>query len=153
MPHHEKLPAKHRADAILWLFVIALLLGTAAVSLATAHRSLSLAWHSATTHQPERYTQLYFTDPAHLPAFAPLGKPQVIPFRIVNHEHASKTYTYETQVTIAGKTSAYRGTVTLADGQGADETLGFTIPAARMQAAITVRLVGTGQTLSFRSSS
>lgn len=153
MPQRNNLSAKQRTDMILWLFAAALLVSTAAVCIAAAPHNLKQTWQNATTHQPERYTQLYFTDPAHLPAFARPGKAQIITFRIVNHEHTGKIYTYETRVTIAGKTSTHRGTVMLADGQSANETLGFTIPAARMQAAIAVRLVGTSQTITFRSTS
>jgi len=54
------------------------------------HRALA----AATTHQPERYTELYFNDQTRLPIKAAVNRTQMFSFELANHENSTKTYTY-----------------------------------------------------------
>lgn len=68
--------------------------------------------------EPERFTQVYFTNPAQLPrTFEPDGK-QTVQFTIRNLEHATKQYTY--RVTVRSNVGAHvatTGSLLLAQGQ------------------------------------
>jgi hypothetical protein len=53
----------------------------------------------ATTHQPERYTELYFTDPNDLTSAVQDGQVLPVSFKIHNVEARSMTYAYKTEFT------------------------------------------------------
>jgi len=140
------------AGLILLVFLI-LLITSGLILLITSPAGLATAWVEATTHQPERYTALYFDHPAQLPSYAPTRKPQTIPFRIVNHEHEPMTYQYESTVIMNGVTTIKYGTVRLLDNENAVESVSFTIPHPLEVAFITVQLTNTHQQITFRSTS
>jgi uncharacterized membrane protein len=145
---------KHRsANVVLWPFLGLLVAAAVIVSLATNQYSLLSAWRTATTHRPETFTELYFDTPNRLPRFAPPKKPQTIAFHIVNHEHTVITYQYEVSVMLPGAAKISYHLVRLGDGQGAAETMSFTIPKPNQSALITIRLVGRSEQLNFRSAS
>lgn len=143
-----------RQQAVLaGIFLVVLV--SAAISLGTNlfQDNIARAWSFATSHQPERYTELYFNDPAHLPSYAPAGKIQSVVFVIVNHEAEARTYTYRMSIRIGKVTTTRTATVTLRDGQSATGTIQFKIPLPNEQVYGTVDLLGTGQHLAFRSQS
>ncbi len=153
MSETKKQHKEGNTSSILWLFLAILLFAVALTVTATSHLSLTDIWRNAATHQPERYSELYFDNPARLPGYAPAKKRQTVRFHIVNHEHSTAVYRYRTTVTIGGVTATHNGSAELADGQAAAEALSFTIPHPNETALITIKLVGTNQQLTFRSKS
>ena len=140
-------------NAILWLFLVILISAAGGIALKTSGYDLRSVWDLAATRQPERYSELYFNSPAHLPVFAAQRKPQVVPFTIVNHEHQQNAYRVETTVIVDGVSTVRIDAVTLRDGQSATEQVRFTMPGPYKSAMITVRLLGTSLQLTLRSKS
>lgn len=138
--------------AVLWVFLF-ILAGTVLVGGMRSHAGLGQLWTLATTHQPERYLQLYFENPGHLPSFAPAGKPQVVYAHFVNHEARPKVYQYMITRTIGGVTKAAFGSISLNDGQEGRVALRFTIPKPQVAAQLTLTVLGSSQQLSLRSRS
>jgi hypothetical protein len=72
----------------------------------------------STSHQPERFSELYFLDHATLVKKITPGKIYDGQFVIVNHEARPTQYSYEIQVTENGKpTMLSRSNVSVPDGQ------------------------------------
>jgi len=153
MLHFSLRQREGAATFLTWAFLLALGLLAIFVATAASGVNFSQAWTLATTHQPERYSELYFEDPGHLPAYAPAGKLQVVYFHIVNHEHQSQHYQYSITRTIGGVTSELHGSVDARDGQDVRQALQFVIPKPLEQAKITVQLLNSNQQLTFRSQS
>src|ERR1017187_4052808 len=59
------------------------------------------AYVNATTHQPERFTELYFTSPLDLRTSAHSSLSLPIQFTVHNREASNVTYTYQVAVTTA----------------------------------------------------
>ncbi|HSX32748.1 MAG TPA: hypothetical protein VLF91_00200 [Candidatus Saccharimonadales bacterium] len=143
-------PALQVSAAIVILAAIA---GIAFVSVVYQHQ-IARALTLATTHQPERYSELYFDDSAHLPLFSLNGKVQHVSFRIVNHEAATTTYHYAVTITTNGvATSLADARVTLADGKTADIPFTYLITTPNTPAQISVQLVGRSEHITFRTKS
>lgn len=140
------------ATGILWLFV-GLVLTLGVLGSGIANNGFAWAWSLATTQQPERYTQLYFENPAHLPNYAPARKVQTIAFHIANHEDSTQTYLYQITRAVAGSTSVERGSATIRNGQDVRVVTHFTIPKPLQIEEITITLSGRTESLTFRSQS
>jgi hypothetical protein len=120
--------------------------------MATYRTTIAHAFSLATSHQPERYSELYFTNSTHLPFSVPLGQTKAFDFRIVNHEASKTTYTYLVLLEVDGvSTQIERGTVTLEDGRSADVTVPYTPPRPNISAQITVQLIDRAEQIAFRS--
>jgi len=70
---------------------------------------------NATTHQPERYSELYFTSPSNLPSQVKAGQALPVSFTLHNVESEQYSYTYTIDFTTSsGKTTVLsRGSLTL----------------------------------------
>ncbi|HEU4966139.1 MAG TPA: DUF1616 domain-containing protein [Candidatus Saccharimonadales bacterium] len=155
MTRHEQSgkSIRRQRGVLLGLFLVVIVGAAIVLGTNLFRSSITEAWSLATSHQPERYTELYFDNPAQLPSYAPAGKSQKVPFTIVNHEAATRTYTYTVQTTIGTVTTSRTVTVTLRNGQAATDTVRFAIPLPNEQAHTTITLLGTNQSLTFRSQS
>lgn|GEM_PF-1023305 len=155
MTRHEQSEKRIRRQRGVLVSTFLVVIICAAIILGTnVFRSgITQAWSLATSHQPERYTELYFNNPAQLPSYAPAHKSQSVAFTIVNHEAQTRTYTYTVQTTVGKVTTSRTASVTLRDGQTVTDTIHFTIPLPNEQAYSAVKLLGTSQILAFRSQS
>ncbi len=153
MSHFNRHQRVSGAAYLTWAFLLLLVLSVVLIATIASGISLGQAWTLATTHQPERYSELYFADPGHLPTYAPASKEQIIYFYIVNHEHQSQLYTYQVMQTIGTATTVTEASVYVRDGQDAQQKVQFIIPKPLQQAIITVRLLHSNLQLSFRSQS
>lgn len=109
------MPKKHSHTATKSKVVIALGVVILAILLAGIyHVRDTKAFVDATTHQPERYTELYFTDSNNLPINAVHGKSLTLAFTIHNLEARTMTYTYNVSFLSASATilSQKQGTIT-----------------------------------------
>jgi hypothetical protein len=105
----------------------------------------------ATTVQPERVTELYFTDPGHLPRAVTPGGHAEVTFEIRNDEAGPQSYTYlvtlESFVDLEDSALVKIGSVNLTDGERRAVNVGFDVPIPNTRALLTVRLEGAPQTL------
>ena len=107
---------------------------------------------SATQRQPEKYSELYFAEPEHLPKQLNPGEPTSLDFVIVNHEATEFQYHY--QVFIAKNDApgtATTGEVKLNNGQQTHQNV--TIPAQKAgeQLQVIIRLPEKNQEIWFRT--
>jgi len=135
--------------------LLAVLVITGGIYTGITHKSaIAHAFTLATTHQPERFTELYFNNSAHLPLYAPAGKLQHITFHIGNHEAHSVSYGYVALMTSNGNVTVLsRGNVTVVDTQGHDILLSFSLPAPNSAAQISVTLTGRPEHITFKARS
>lgn len=142
-----------RRAIVLWTMLVLLVGASMYVAILSAGGSLTNAWSLATTHRPEQYSAMFFSNPAKLPSYAPAGKPQVVPFHIVNHEGLTRSYRYTIQLQLNGKLTTQTGSLQLKDGQDVQEVAKFTIPKANEVATLTIQLAGSNEQLTLRSQS
>ncbi len=132
------------------LFVVFITLGVAYY--ASGH-NIARALNLASTQTSESFTELYFTNPGQLPAYAAPGKRQTVHFRIVNDSPAQQTYRYTVSVTVNQHTNTYTSKSMVKPGAGVSIPFSYTIPQSGEQALITVNLLGTHEQLVLRSHS
>lgn len=113
---------------------------------------LATAVVMATTHQPERYTELSLVDQNHLPARVKVSALTPVRFRLVSHESAPVTYHYVVTSSLTNSVIA-EGVVTLAPGQSADQVALFKLDRPKSTTLISVILIGRPETINFRSQS
>lgn len=113
-------------------------------------QSVASAFVMATTHQPERFTELYFVDSSLLPSYTPTAKPQHVTFRVTNHEAHPVTYTY---VITQNAVQIARNTITLGDAQNADINFVYSIPTPTTDATLSVSLIDRAEHIVFRTKS
>ncbi len=131
---------------IFGAFLILVILG---VWISSTH-----AFKLATTHQPERFTELYFVDPTALPTVITAGKPYAGSFAVVNHEGRTMSYQYQVTITEAGQ--VVRQTTnffSIASGQRMQKSFSFAAEQPKHQVQITVALVTKQQVIHFRAES
>jgi hypothetical protein len=134
------------ASRVVIITMLTLLCIGAGVLTALHWSSVARAFSLATTHQPERYTQLYFGNSAHLPLYSPAKKIERPSFYIVNHEAHTVTYQYRVTFTVGTKTTTLRqASVVLADGQSVGISFSYTMPAPNLAAQISVQLAGRAE--------
>jgi uncharacterized membrane protein len=112
------------------------------------------AYHLATSHQPETYTELYFANVTKLPGQVTAGKTYTYTVHVTNHQ--AKTVRYRVVATVAishAATTVTQATITLRDGQGADKEFTLNMPKTQESAVITVSLPDQGQHIEFKSKS
>jgi hypothetical protein len=113
-------------------------------------QNIANAFVLATTHQPERFTELYFVNSSLLPSYTPTAKIQHITFRITNHEAYPIAYTY----IIAQDTSQLaKNTITLSDAQSTDVTFTYSIPTPKTGTILSVSLINRTEHIAFRTKS
>jgi hypothetical protein len=97
-------------------------------------------WH--VTPQPERVTELFFTDYAQLPTHARPQATQTVRFTLRNHEHQSVHYRYQLRIQPAKGTPTLLpvNQLTLEHGQEKTLTQSFTMPEITGRARISLEL-------------
>ncbi len=106
------------------LLVAALGVPVAAIAthLPAARRIITLA----TTHQPERFTELYFNAPQTLPTSVSINTKYEFSYTVANHEAAARTYRFETYYLVNGQKHVLsQGTIALSAGQSSSFALSF----------------------------
>jgi hypothetical protein len=135
------------------LFGVMAVLAVGSVALSVQYRTqLAHAFKLATTHQPERFTELYFADPARLPKHLLPDESADVSFVIGNHQAQSTDYRYQVDFIKDGQTVASRtGEVTVDDSQTAVQTI--TIPPQPEEGSLLmlIRLPDQNQTIHLRS--
>ena len=112
------------------------------------------AYHLATSHYAEPYTELYLSDSTTLPLQVTAGKTYTYVVHLTNHEAKTKTYHLVAEVAIPYMpTVTTTTTLQLKDGSSADKEFSFTIPSIQQTATITVSVQGGPQHIQFRSKS
>jgi hypothetical protein len=109
------------------------------------------AFTLATTHQPERFTELHFADPAKLPSKVTPGRNYSGTFVIANNESSKQSYTY--QVTVAyedGIQVQQAVKVSLDSGERRKATFSYLAPQAKKPAVVTVTLLEKQQSIHFK---
>jgi hypothetical protein len=91
---------------------------------------------------PERYTELYFTNPAAIPTSITAGKPATFSFTVVNHEGVTTTYPYSSYFVdpSAERIILASGTISLADGASATIPVSYKFAAAPVTGEVVVDL-------------
>jgi len=108
------------------------------------------AYKLATTHQPERFTELYFTRPDALPASAAPGSRLPVAFTLHNQEAADTSYTYRITFTDpSGTVTLGTHSLRLKSGQQQAITQNVLVPAGDTRGEITVDLVHKDQSIHF----
>jgi len=105
----------------------------------------------ATTHQPERFTELYFTNPNNLPTTVSSGQVVPISFTIHNVEARDMTYDYSVILTDpSGRSSLLdRQELSLANGGTKVVTDESTLPRLSGRAEISVVLQNQSEAIHF----
>src|SRR5580700_11164872 len=101
------------------------------------------AFVDATTHQPERYTELYFSDPDTLPANVTAAQKLPVDFTIHNVEARTTAYTYTIDFTApTGHTTVLeQQSLTLANDQAVTIADTVQLPAFAGRGEISVQLL------------
>jgi hypothetical protein len=98
---HPATAAKSTARALIVISVI----GVVLLGVGLYHLRYSRLFIDATTHQPERYTELYFSAPAKLPTDIPHSGMLPVAFTVHNVEARNTSYSYQISLlTPAGQT-------------------------------------------------
>jgi len=101
------------------------------------------AFKLATTHQPERYTVLYFDNSRSLSYVAKDEIAQYNSFHIINYEAKTYTYNYVVTSTYANKTLLLKnGTVTLGPSGSSDISFNYVASNPTSSIYISVDLTG-----------
>jgi hypothetical protein len=131
---------------------LALILGTLLVLVGVfLYLSDNPTFIKATRHQPEAFTELYFADPAKLPAAIQAG--QEVPLNFVLHNSEGKPMIYKYRITFAGPDGDEQ---TLAEdwvGVEAGHTRTINqdvlIPRGEGRGDVSVKLINKGQAIHF----
>ena len=124
--------------AIIYIFLI-------------SNASIANAITLATTHQPERVTELYFTDYQSIPKKVAAGTTNLVSFTVVNHESRPVNYHYEAWITINGQASMLTsGTVSLKDAQNAATIVRFQPTVAGETYQLAIKLTNVHQEINVR---
>ncbi|HKU18054.1 MAG TPA: hypothetical protein VJP80_02160 [Candidatus Saccharimonadales bacterium] len=154
MSHHHSVLQRVLASRVVIIAIVALLcIGASAAALIHRH-TIAHAFTLATTHQPERYSELYFDNSAHLPLYSPAYKAERVSFHIANHQGKTTTYAYRVVFQVGAKTSVLRsGSVTIADGSSADISVTYTMSAPNLSGQLNVQLEGRSEHIAYRMKS
>jgi hypothetical protein len=124
--------AKHRKPTTTKLRTLAVLgaILLAIVFVGVYHVRNTSAFVDATTHQPERYTELYFSDPTTIPVNVIHDKQLPISFTAHNAEAQSMTYSYSVEfIGTNGKILTQKqGSFTLKSNAAESITNDLTVP-------------------------
>lgn len=135
--------------------VIALTIGVVAII------ALGGIFHLAINHQlhswkllpePERLTELYFTDPNHLPSSYVPGQPQTVKFTVHNLEYRTTAYKYLiTETSQDGKQSQQLADGTFSLPQNGYQKPVVNIPTVNLgpSVKVEVRLVGQNESIDY----
>lgn len=127
---------------------IVALLGVVAFAVCLAvSPGLRQAMVLATTKQPERYTELFFSDPRTLAKTFSAGSPVTVAFSLRNHEGRPRSYTYS--VAVDGRRVRTGRTPLVADSAEVTESETVRIDTTAGQAEVEVVIPETQQRIHF----
>lgn len=144
---HPSTVSKPKAIAILAIVVI-----IAALVVGVYHERHTKDFVDATTHQPERYTELYFSNPTHLPTTATSGQQLSVDFTVRDVEARAMTYPYTIEfITPDGGVLAQKqASFHLPNGATQAIENNITVPAAYQgKAEVQILLTNLNQTIHF----
>jgi hypothetical protein len=107
----------------------------------------------ATTHRPERFSELYFNNPLALPEVVQPG--QVLPVTFVIHNHEAQDMTYHYQVSFhdaeapGAVTTFKERRVRIADGQARAITQEIFVPSGVGRGEIIVKLNNKAESIHY----
>jgi hypothetical protein len=113
----------------------------------TNRYSQARARGDATSHQPDRLTELYFAGAQSLPISYRLGEPIYLNFTIHNLEQQDILYHY--QIVVQGSTQPLTGVARLKNGESKTISTGLVIGQPLPRAKVTVELVDQKQSIHF----
>ncbi len=126
----------------LGLFLV-LIAGFAAISHTQAYKM-------ATTHQPERFTELYFTRPDALPARVEPGSKLSVTFTLHNQESRDTTYVYQITFTDQdGTVTLVTHSLQLKTNQQRAITENIVVPVGDTRGEVSVHLLHEDQSVHF----
>jgi hypothetical protein len=105
----------------------------------------------ATSHQPEAYTELYFTDPNSLPSSAQNGQTVPVNFTVHNVESRNMLYTYNIELTTpTGQTTIVsHEQFAVARGDTLNIVSDATLPSSAGRDEVNVVLVGMPESIHY----
>jgi uncharacterized membrane protein len=104
----------------------------------------------ASTHQPEAFTELYFSNSTNLPSYITEGSNLPIDFTVHNEEAKNMNYTFDVSVTAPSATTATsisESKFTLANNASQNFKASYVMPKNTGRYEITVSLVGQPETI------
>ncbi len=140
---------KSRSRIIVDAVIVVVIMSLLSVG-AAAFPTVKHAFVLATTHQPERLTELYFPADQTLPATYTPGKSYIVAFAIHNMEYRTTTYPYKATLQWGNSTQVLKtGSVTLANSQ--EETIDVPVvaPASGARVEVAVSLTRLNQSIHF----
>ena len=103
--------------------------------------------------QPERLTELYFNNSAHLPARYTPGQPQTLSFTVHNLEYRTMSYPYTVTATPDGSQTATplaSGTLkNLSQNQAIATPLNFTLPDLGPRVKVSINLPSVNESIDY----
>jgi hypothetical protein len=142
---HMKLPLTLIAGVILLI---------CAFVYAGNNSGIHRTFQTATTHQPENFTELYFTDYNSLHHTLTAGKSYPVTFTVTNHESKTFTYVYQTVMTANHtKVTSKPVTVTVKDGQSFHGTTHIIARQPNDHVELVVRVLNKNLTIHYKAQS
>ncbi len=118
------------------------------------HEAVARALRTATTHKPESFTELYFSDYSKVPKNLTLGKKYPIQFTISNHEFKNYTYTYQTELVGQNLTRKSKPvTVSVESGKRIRRTTSIFASQPGEQVELIVRVLNKNLTIHYKAKS
>jgi hypothetical protein len=108
-------------------------------------------FQKATTHQPESYTELYFSKPNSLQGVAKTGQALPVAFTIHNVEARNVTYTYATEVSDKYGKIDYSGKqkITIDNGYAVMLNSNAIMPTTAGRYEVTIALIHKPETIHY----
>jgi len=141
---------------VLIVLLLVACLAVAAVGLLDTHhaRQVNQALHTATSHQPERFTELYFTNYSALPKVITADNVYSAPFTVTDHEAQSATYTYQAETIESGTTYPQAPVkFSLRNNQSVSQIVHFSALHPGDQVELVIRLLNKNLIIHYRAQS
>lgn len=120
----------------------------------TARRILNSNVGAYVSHQPERYTELFFSDYPALPKSIEAGKTYTGQFSLASHEADTETFKYTVNRYENGTLVSQRAnTATIEPGHTVILPFELSASAPGLQVTITITLDGRNEAITFRTAS
>ncbi len=130
---------------IIVIAAVIILLGVGAY-----HVRHTQAFVNATTHQPERYTELFFTNPTKIPNVVSTGTKLPVSFTVHNVEARTMSYSYTVTFTANGSVLAQQqGNFNLTSNGTNYITSNITIPGFTGRGEVQVTLINLNQSIHY----
>lgn len=134
-------------STVITVLIVAVLV---VLGLGLYHVRHTTAFVNATSHRPERFTELYFNNPTKLPAIVTPGTKLPVSFTVHNVEARDMTYVYTVSFVANGRTlvSQQKGFNLTSNGTNTI-TSNITVPSFSGKAEVQVLLNNVGQSIHF----